>query len=61
MTGFDPTPLVEGREALRRELGYHDDERVVIVTVGGSGVGEACSAGSSRAIPTPPGASPACA
>jgi predicted glycosyltransferase len=41
VTGFDPTPLVEGREALRRELGYHDDERVVIVTVGGSGVGEA--------------------
>ena len=41
VTGFDPSPLVEGREALRRELGYHDDERVVIVTVGGSGVGEA--------------------
>jgi predicted glycosyltransferase len=41
ITGFDPTPLVEGREELRRELGYHPDERVVIVTVGGSGVGEA--------------------
>ncbi|HYH92115.1 MAG TPA: glycosyltransferase [Candidatus Saccharimonadales bacterium] len=41
VTGFDPTPLVEGREELRRELGYHEDERVVIVTVGGSGVGEA--------------------
>jgi predicted glycosyltransferase len=41
VTGFDPTPLVAGREALRQELGYHDDERVVIVTVGGSGVGEA--------------------
>ena len=41
VTGFDPAPLVEGREALRRELGYRDDERVVIVTVGGSGVGEA--------------------
>jgi predicted glycosyltransferase len=40
VTGFDPSPLVEGREALRRELGYRDDERVVIVTVGGSGVGE---------------------
>jgi predicted glycosyltransferase len=40
VTGFDPRPLVEGREGLRRELGYHDDERVVIVTVGGSGVGE---------------------
>ena len=27
--GFDPTPLIEGREELRRELGYHPDERVV--------------------------------
>jgi predicted glycosyltransferase len=41
VTGFDPTPLIEGREALRRELGYGPDERVAIVTVGGSGVGEA--------------------
>jgi predicted glycosyltransferase len=41
VTGFDPTPLIEEREALRRELGYRPDERVVIVTVGGSGVGEA--------------------
>jgi len=41
VTGFDPTPLIEGREELRRELGYRPDERVVIVTVGGSGVGEA--------------------
>jgi len=40
ITGFDPGPLVEGREELRRELGYAPDERVVIVTVGGSGVGE---------------------
>jgi predicted glycosyltransferase len=40
VTGFDPAPLIDGRETLRRELGYHDDERVVIVTVGGSGVGE---------------------
>jgi predicted glycosyltransferase len=40
VTGFDPTPLIEGREALREELGYRPDERVVIVTVGGSGVGE---------------------
>ncbi len=39
VTGFDPAPLIEGREALRAELGYHPDERVVIVTVGGSGVG----------------------
>jgi predicted glycosyltransferase len=41
VTGFDPVPLVERREELRRELGYRPDERVVIVTVGGSGVGEA--------------------
>jgi predicted glycosyltransferase len=41
VTGFDPTALVERREELRRELGFHPDERVVIVTVGGSGVGEA--------------------
>jgi predicted glycosyltransferase len=41
VTGFDPAPLLESREELRRELGYHPDERVVIVTVGGSGVGEA--------------------
>ncbi len=41
VTGFDPAPLMAGRDALRAELGYHDDERVVIVTVGGSGVGEA--------------------
>jgi pimeloyl-ACP methyl ester carboxylesterase len=40
VTGFDPTPMIEGREALRAELGYRPDERVVIVTVGGSGVGE---------------------
>jgi predicted glycosyltransferase len=41
VTGFDPAPLIERREELRAELGYHPDERVVIVTVGGSGVGEA--------------------
>jgi UDP-N-acetylglucosamine:LPS N-acetylglucosamine transferase len=41
VTGFDPRPLIEDRDALRRRLGYRDDERVVIVTVGGSGVGEA--------------------
>jgi len=27
------------REALRRQLGYRDDERICVVTVGGSGVG----------------------
>ena len=40
ITGFDPGPLVEARDDLRRELGYRPDERVIIVTVGGSGVGE---------------------
>ena len=40
ITGFDPAPLMERRGELRRELGYRDDERVVVVTVGGSGVGE---------------------
>jgi predicted glycosyltransferase len=41
ITGFDPAPLVARREELRAEFGYRPDERVVIVTVGGSGVGEA--------------------
>jgi hypothetical protein len=41
ITGFDPAPLVAGRDALRAELGFGPDERVVIVAVGGSGVGEA--------------------
>jgi predicted glycosyltransferase len=34
ITGFDPGQLAD-----RRSLGYHDDERVCLVTVGGSGVG----------------------
>jgi pimeloyl-ACP methyl ester carboxylesterase len=37
VTGFDPREL--DREAVRAELGYRPDERVCIVTVGGSGVG----------------------
>jgi pimeloyl-ACP methyl ester carboxylesterase/predicted glycosyltransferase len=37
ITGFDPPD----RAAVRRRLGYPDDAKVVIVTVGGSGVGEA--------------------
>jgi predicted glycosyltransferase len=40
VTGFDPSPLIERRDELRAELGYRPDERVVIVAVGGSGVGE---------------------
>ena len=38
VTGFDPADLAD-RTKLRAELGYGDDERVCIVTVGGSGVG----------------------
>jgi len=40
VSGFDPAELGD-RERLRSELGYHPDEQVCIVTVGGSGVGEA--------------------
>jgi predicted glycosyltransferase len=36
VTGFEP---VADRERLRAELGYDADERVCVVTVGGSGVG----------------------
>jgi len=38
VTGFHPADLGE-RTKLRAELGYADEERVCIVTVGGSGVG----------------------
>lgn len=38
ITGFDPRDLGT-REQLRAELGYRPDERVCLVTVGGSGVG----------------------
>jgi predicted glycosyltransferase len=38
VTGFDPTTLAD-REVLRADLGYDRDERICIVTVGGSGVG----------------------
>jgi pimeloyl-ACP methyl ester carboxylesterase len=38
VTGFDPAAFAD-REALRAELGYRPDERICIVTVGGSGVG----------------------
>jgi pimeloyl-ACP methyl ester carboxylesterase/predicted glycosyltransferase len=39
VTGFDPAQFAD-RAALRAELGYRPDERVCVVTVGGSGVGE---------------------
>ena len=38
VTGIDPAEFAD-REALRGELGYRPDERVCMVTVGGSGVG----------------------
>jgi pimeloyl-ACP methyl ester carboxylesterase/predicted glycosyltransferase len=38
VTGFDPAEFRD-RAALRHELGYAPDERVCVVTVGGSGVG----------------------
>jgi pimeloyl-ACP methyl ester carboxylesterase len=40
VTGFDPRAF-EDRAALRHELGYHPDELVCVVTVGGSSVGGA--------------------
>ncbi len=39
VTGFDPASLGD-REELRSRLGFGPDERVCVVTVGGSGVGE---------------------
>jgi pimeloyl-ACP methyl ester carboxylesterase/predicted glycosyltransferase len=39
VSGFDPAAFAD-REALRAQLGYGPDERVCIVSVGGSGVGE---------------------
>jgi predicted glycosyltransferase len=38
ITGFDPRQ-VEDRAAIREQLGYRADEKVCVVTVGGSGVG----------------------
>jgi predicted glycosyltransferase len=40
ITGFTP-PDPDEVPAIRAELGYHDDEQVCIVAVGGSGVGRA--------------------
>jgi predicted glycosyltransferase len=39
ITGFDPAALGE-RDALRAELGYRSGEKVCVVAVGGSGVGD---------------------
>jgi pimeloyl-ACP methyl ester carboxylesterase/predicted glycosyltransferase len=38
VTGFDPK-AVQDKAAVRSELGYREDEKVCVVTVGGSGVG----------------------
>jgi hypothetical protein len=40
VTGFDPAEVGD-RPALRRRLGYDEDERLCVVTAGGSGVGTA--------------------
>src|SRR3989475_3956945 len=39
ITGFDPSAFTD-RETIRAELGYAPDEKVCIVAVGGSGVGQ---------------------
>jgi predicted glycosyltransferase len=39
IAGFDPVDLAD-RDALRAEVGFAPDERVCVVAVGGSGVGE---------------------
>ena len=44
VTGFDPGALGR-REELRDGLGYRPDERICLVTVGGSGWAPRCSAG----------------
>jgi pimeloyl-ACP methyl ester carboxylesterase/predicted glycosyltransferase len=51
VTGFDPIHERD-REALRTEIGYRPDERVCIVTVGGSGVGGALLRRIIDAVPT---------
>ncbi|CAN5246631.1 hypothetical protein BH20ACT5_BH20ACT5_22220 [soil metagenome] len=40
VTGFDPSAYAD-RDAVRAELGYRPDERICLVTVGGTNVGEA--------------------
>jgi len=51
ITGFDPAELGD-RQALRAELGYQPGGRVCIVTVGGTGVGEALLRRILDAVPT---------
>ncbi len=51
VTGFDPLALPDP-EPLRRRLGVHDDEKLCLVTVGGSGVGAALLRKVLDAVPT---------
>jgi predicted glycosyltransferase len=55
VTGFDPADHAD-RDALRAELGYGPDERICLVTVGGSGVGEHLLRRVLDAVPTVRGA-----
>jgi hypothetical protein len=59
ITGFDagvPTDV----EAMRAELGYHQDERICVVSVGGSGIGRSCSVVRSTRTPAAAARSPDC-
>jgi predicted glycosyltransferase len=40
ITGFDPTEFAD-REAIRERLGWRPDEKICVVTVGGTSVGAA--------------------
>lgn len=51
ITGFDPEELGD-RDALRAELGLRPDQRMCIVTVGGTGVGAALLRRILDAVPT---------
>jgi predicted glycosyltransferase len=51
VTGFDPS-AVGDRQELRARLGHDADERLCIVTVGGSGVGETLLRRILEAVPT---------
>ena len=50
VTGFDPAAFAD-RDALRSELGYDPEERVCIVTVGGSGDRRPALAARDRELP----------
>jgi predicted glycosyltransferase len=50
ISGFDPAEFAD-RNAIRAELGYQPDEKVCVVTVGGSGVGSDLLHRASAAFP----------